>query len=82
MSKEHITPEVGDVWIYDEDNKKYLIVEIGRKEDVFFGWVDGILGLSESFKKTWFRKDKFPQVANYLGKSKANIDDLFKTERE
>lgn len=80
MSKD--TPEVGDIWIYAEDNKKYLIVEQDRIEDVFFGWLDGILGLSEGFKKTWFRKDKFPKVATYLGNSKANIDDLFKTENE
>ena len=83
MSKEHITPEVGDVWIYAEDKEKYLLVKEDRKEDMFDGWLDGILGVREDFKKTWwFRKDKFPQVAAYLGKSKANINDLFKTENE
>ena len=80
MSKDK--PEIGDIWIYDEDNKKYLIVEQDRKEDVFFGWVDGILGLSEDFKKTWFKKDRFPQVATYLGKSKANINELFEVKDE
>ena len=79
MSKDK--PEVGDVWI-DECNRKILVADVydlinnGYAEciaiDVFH---------PEILKHFLIPFDEF-QFLNYLGKSKANIDDLFKTENE
>lgn len=80
MSKD--TPEVGDVWKTIEDNKQIILVKEDTLEDVFEGIVNGVLSINEDYKRTWYKKHKLAKVAVYLGKSKANIDDLFKTENE
>jgi len=72
MSKE---PEVGDVWKYKDGAKVYIIMVDEETVESFT-----ILGGS-AWSGT-FQKDEFQKQHNYLGKSKANIDDLFKTENE
>ena len=69
MSKE---PEVGDVW----QNKTGRLRVYITKVDVW-----GIIGISSSgavVSKNMYHLGKY----TYLGKSKANIDDLFKTENK
>lgn len=65
--------QVGDVF-YDYDSEQKLVITF-EKYDMFWGlWETG-----QSFS-CWTAinfNDK-----KYLGKSKANIDDLFKTENE
>lgn len=79
MSKD--APEVGDVWEFE--NHKYHILESRKYNDVFDGVIDGIMCICADFKKfQGFKTKPFLKAAIYLGKSKANIDDLFKTEEE
>lgn len=69
MSKD--TPEVGDVFYSEEWGLKLVITF--EKYGIFWGiWETGqsVAGFSSFDDKV------------YLGKSKANIDDLFKTENE
>ena len=73
MSKD--TPEVGDVWKYKDGIKVHIIMVDEETVESFT-----ILGGS-SWSGT-FQKDEFLKNHNYLGKSKANINDLFKTENE
>ena len=73
MSKD--TPEVGDVWKYKDGAKVYLITVDEETVESFT-----ILG-GGAWSGT-FQKDEFLKSHTYLGKSKANIDDLFKTENE
>ena len=70
MSKD--TPEVGDVW--ESINQKIVIIV--RDEDMF-----GCAVTNSQNKIQWRHKGSFCEYT-YLGKSKANIDDLFKTENE
>lgn len=71
MSKD--TPEVGGIF-YDYDSEQKLVITF-EKYDMFWGlWETG-----QSFS-CWIAKDFDDK--KYLGKSKANIDDLFKTENE
>lgn len=77
MSKD--TPEVGDVW-EDRQGWKLLIVE--RRFSI-------VRAVSENFiiRIIDYRKIGIPNAEkidgfHYLGKSKVNIDDLFKTENE
>lgn len=73
MSKEK--PEVGDVWIFDD--AKWSIIET-RNYSVY-----GITGLENKFPKIEGVSDVLLiEQGTYLGKSKATIDDLFKTEIE
>lgn len=70
MSKDK--PEVGDVW----ENKTGRLRVYITKVDVW-----GIIGISSSgaaVSKNMYHLEKY----TYLGKSKANIEDLFKTENE
>lgn len=70
--KEHITPEVGDVW----QNKTGRLRVYITKVDVW-----GIIGITSSgavVSKNMYHLEKY----TYLGKSKVNINDLFKTENE
>lgn len=71
-------PEIGDVWINDRDkNVRHLIVD-----------VDNLLihTVSLSYKKHLignpYDADTFTRNFTYLGKRKAYMDDLFKTENE
>lgn len=70
MSKD--TPEVGDVWINKTGSKKYYVVSVSNK--YVYCLVKG-LGISTKYYALF-------QNYTYLGKSKANIDNLFKTENE
>lgn len=70
--KEHITPEVGDVWVNKTGTKKYYVVSLGNNN--VYCLVKG-LGVSTKYYALF-------QNYTYLGKSEANIDDLFKTENE
>lgn len=75
MSKD--TPEVGDVW-YTKSKKagnKRIIIS-GIKNSVVY-----VLSENGVASTRWcyvFKNGNY----TYLGKSKANIDDLFKTENE
>jgi hypothetical protein len=77
---EKLKPEVGDVWNYE--GIKRLIVDKGVKTCDFFGVVDAILVLGDDYKSHWYNVGLFTKQATYLGKSKVNISDLFKTEKE
>lgn len=77
--KEHITPEVGDVW---EDRQGWKVLIVERRFSL-------IRAISENFiiRIIDYRGIGIPNAENigdftYLGKSKASIDDLFKTENE
>ena len=72
MSKE---PEVGDVWIHIATKFKFRITS--KEEN---GWVSVIW--YNGYSDKLFIGGNFDFYNIYLGKSKANIDDLFKTENE
>ncbi len=80
MSKEK--PEVGDVWIDKETRFRMTCVMVS---DYYCEYIEHCTKLCESYdvyrlinikNKSWQKGKK------YLGKSKGNIDDLFKTENE
>lgn len=76
MSKD--TPEVGDVWIHDRnENIRHLIVDAGilLVHTVSLGYKKHLIGNP-------YDADTFTREFTYLGKSKVNINDLFKTENE
>ena len=76
MSKD--TPEVGDIWIHDRaKNIRHLIVDAGvlLVHTVSLGYKKHLIGNP-------YDADTFTREFTYLGKSKANIDDLFKTEND
>lgn len=74
MSKE---PEVGDVFIYH--NKQIMsVIKISHiSEDVCCLCYENL-----RYNIYDFQKEHFIKYSRYLGKSKANIDDLFKMENE
>ena len=69
------TPEVGDVWIY---HNKMIMSVIKVKNDE----IDCLFYEDKEYKTYSFQKEHFIKYGYYLGKSKANINDLFKTENE
>ena len=69
--KEHITPEVGDIWISPKGIKIYITQVCPRFYVV----------TEKGIATTRFWAD-FNKNYTYLGKSKVNINDLFKTENE
>lgn len=75
MSKDR-TPEVGDVFQSNED--KDVRLHITGKNNVGFEAV--VSDKKEIWDiDSWYFDEKY---YTYLGKSKVNIDDLFKTENE
>jgi hypothetical protein len=79
MSKD--TPEVGDVWV-DGYNRKILITDV--YDLINNGYAECIttdIWRPEILKSRLIPFEEF-QFLTYLGKSKANINDLFKTENE
>lgn len=83
MSKEN--PEIGDVWQYKNGMKFYILKEITSNsmpfgEDIKYSAFEVIEedGELNSHDELQFINGTF----KYLGKSKANINDLFKTENE
>lgn len=75
MSKDR-APEVGDVWEYHNGFPNMLITNVSDKA------VDCLYCEEDEFKTICFEKDIFAKYSKYLGPSKANIDDLFKTKDE
>ena len=74
--KEHITPEVGDVFqsVVDTDIRIYIIDKHKNWYEILVSDKREVWDINE-----WvYWKDDY----TYLGKSKANIGDLFKTENE
>ena len=69
MSKEK--PEVGDVWKNPKNEKVYIIVDVA-------GSFVGVI--SKSFFGQDIPKEFLIKEFAYLGKSKANINDLFEVE--
>ena len=53
-----------------------------RGEDFFDGLVDGVTVIKEQLLKIEGKTKYLVKDGKYLGKSKANINDLFKTENE
>lgn len=89
MSKD--TPEVGDVWEYKTDDKHKIHIV---KEYKCYP-LDGVFRSEEDCRRYdcvhrcntrkeietgSYLKEELIKYYTYLGKSKANIDDLFKTE--
>lgn len=75
--KEHIAPEVGDVFYSEHFQNKIIITHKCKMKDnsVAFVLFNGIRCWVDF--ETWITAD-----CKYLGKSKVNINDLFKTENE
>lgn len=78
MSKDK--PEVGDVWQRKKDGRLIRITSISYAfgvEPVYaYIWNNGYLEYSHVLHKRLINE------YTYLGKSKVNIEDLFKTENE
>lgn len=79
MSKEKL--EVGDVWTYyDKKETITYIYHVTKVEDngmvfVLYRWI--AKKCKESFEgEVWFDSSAFREM-QYLGKAKANINDLF-----
>lgn len=72
MSKE---PQVGDVWVSQYGHKVHVDFTDNIVTSFYYR------GLYKMCKKSVITKE-FVKTYIYLGKSKANIDDLFKTENE
>lgn len=86
MSKDR-TPEVGDVWKNNRYGDLLHITDIGTNFIDFIGYAP--YNKDNPYFENHFsnvrgdeRYTKFSEYYTYLGKSKANIDDLFKTEDE
>lgn len=80
MSKD--TPEVGDVWI---DKETYFRMTFIMVSDYYCEYIEHREKLCESFdvyRITNIKDTSWQKGKKYLGKSKATIDDLFKTENE
>jgi hypothetical protein len=69
--------EVGDVWEDEDMNIKLLIIYISRYNGSFDCLVHD-MDNNIIYTKTFY----FLNDCKYLGKSKGNIEDLFKTENE
>ena len=78
MSKQK-QPEVGDVW--QIDSRKIVIKRIEDVSDYFEGTIKDALYCIEDYGHRidthWYHPEKLKKKGKYLGKSKANINDLF-----
>ena len=70
MSKEHIEPQVGDVWRYKDGANVYLL----RVDEET---VESFTILGGSIFSATFKKKDFLENHIYLDKSKVNIEQLF-----
>lgn len=79
MSKDKM-PEAGEVW--QPKNNEYSRVIVTYYSDEFEVLLIAIryAGILQKIKK--YHKKWFVNNYTYIGKSKANINDLFKTENE
>lgn len=75
MSKD--TPKVGDVFEYNDT--RYIITEIN---DMGYIYIFRPKSQPEFISQTFANDGRAFLRMKYLGKSKVNIDDLFKTENE
>lgn len=85
MSKD--TPEVGDVWAIKETAKddfygdRFRIIALFTYQDELYSRLLMFEEYTDSyFIETWLWKDILINDYTYLGKSKTNLNDLFKTE--
>ena len=69
---EHITPEVGDVWINKTGTKKYLVICIHNTT------ASCLVNTGGATNRPLFTFVN----SKYLGKSKASIEQLFEVENE
>ena len=76
--KEHITPEVGDIWELKSLEVIVRIIYVDGIDVEFCYYIPCI----DFIKKDKTDYKTFKKLYKYLGKSKANINDLFKTENE
>lgn len=70
------TPQVGDVWINKTTGDR-VQVKLSLTT-IIYDWHE----VGETIYPYDFDRDMFLRAFTYLGKSKANINDLFKTENE
>lgn len=75
MSK--VKPEAGDIWKSKESGTVFILT---RKDDYFKDWFHSMA--SDGRTRKIIIDNRFFGLSEYLGKSKENIDDLFKTENE
>lgn len=84
MSKEK--PEVGDVWKHKKHGNMLYITAVTDNFIDFISY-DKLDKLTPYFSNTFIkllnddRFEKFTEINEYLGKSKANINDLFEVEQ-
>jgi hypothetical protein len=86
-----ITPEVGDVWGHKIHKTLLHIIEVGGNFITFIGFEDEVYP-NKTYRRyhtntfSSFSDDprytNFTEIFEYIGKSKVNISDLFKTENE
>ena len=76
MSNKQKQPEVGDVWENILTGQRVNIFYVDKKE------IRAWMSFNNSIHLFDFYYEKFIKGMKYLGKSKANINDLFKTENE
>ena len=77
--KEHLKPEVGDVWVNKYDENKYYVYAVFYYDDELeFGSVEMINEYLDVRKEGSFYMQDF----TYLGKSTAKIEQLFEVEDE
>lgn len=74
MSKDK--PEVGDVFEYNDT--RYLITKVNS---IGYVYIFGIKAQPEFISQTFANDGRAFLKMQYLGKSKVNIEDLFKTEK-
>lgn len=79
MSKD--TPEVGDIWAFNSDNVKFIIINVLEWNQTDVEPVYQILFLMKGWYFCEHMKIENFKHCTYIDKSKANIDDLFKTEK-
>ena len=87
MSKENV--EVGDVWKHKRLESLLYIIEVGTNFITFLGCVNDIFP-HRTYKRYYVnsfsildddpRYNRFTEDYEYKGKSKVNVEDLFKTE--
>jgi hypothetical protein len=74
MSKEKL--EVGDVWKHKESNIKIVVL----RHENYYTDVLGFMEVGDGgtyFTSQYYDNDSFLRRFNYLGKAKANINNLF-----
>lgn len=79
MSKDK--PKAGDVWL-NPDKQKFIVINAWDWEEVKLEAVYQILYLKDNWYYCEYIKRESFNYCYYLGKSKVNINDLFKTENE